>query len=1146
MGRGPALQGGDLLAGKYRLEQVLGTGGMGVVMAATHLHLGRMVAVKFMLPDKASDAESVERFAREARATVRLKSEHVTRILDVGTLDNGSPYLVMEYLEGTDLATIVRCDGPLPVAVAADYIIQALDALGEAHAMGIVHRDLKPSNLFITRRADGSAWLKVLDFGISKLASHGGDASLTGTHSIIGSPAYMSPENLWSSKLVDVRSDIWSLGIILYELVSGRAPFSAPAFSTLVLKVALEPLPSLSGPEPIPAGFAAIVRRCLEKDPSRRFESAAELAAALEPFAPAGAVLVVDRIRRLKTEPEPVLRGTSTWIASRSLQQSLSPSSGTPPVLSPISSATRTSRPKRLDAALSSDARRRTRRRLLAASMVLTLSIGGLALHRLHSESHGRLVRLHTEQGRLAVLSGDPMRGLVYLGEAYRAGARGPALDVLLGAASSGLAAEIFTLHDPDGSVGMPEFSPDGRRILTSNDDETSRIWDDSGALLTTLHGTGPRGWTGQSAFSGDGTRIAVRRAGTSEVDVRAVSTGAVLHTLSGHAQGVTAIVHSPQDRRVLTVSSDATARIWSTETGALESLLSAGAPLVCGDWSPDARRVVTGAVDGALHLWDAGTGQLIRTWRGHRQQVQAARFSSDGTRIATASWDSTARIWDVASSAPLFTLRHERPLDDAQFSPDGTRLATSSQDFTAKVWDVHTGALLHSLDGHSGPVFVARFSRDGERILTTGGDETARLWDAGTGDPVWTYAGALWSASFDPDGRRVATAGIDGAARVWDADVTLYQVALRGHSDRVASARFSPDGTRVLTASLDRTIKLWDAATGRRLASTPSEPTAQLFVSWSPDGSRFLTISDRIATIWDVRTMRALLHLVGHSAPLWPAGRAGFSPDGTKVVTGSADRTARIWDARTGRELLRLHGHRASVNSAEFSASGELIVTASDDNTARVWDATSGALRLEFRGHADDLTSAIFDRAGTRVLTTSSDRTARVWDARSGALLVSLEGHTHQVNRSDFHPGGALIVTSSIDGTARLWDAHDGRLLSIIREPWLSEATFSADGRRILTASRNTTAKLWEVPRLRASPDEMFRLIRCRVPFRVAGDRLAVAKTDPRACSASRDGTATATAAAPSARRAGRPRGPEGARGPPRAIHMKAHVQVR
>ena len=293
------VQAGDILAGKYRVERVLGAGGMGVVVAAMHIQLDRRVALKFMLPDVLGDGAALERFQREARAAARLKSEHVARILDVGLLDTGSPYMVMEYLEGSDLAAILRGEGPLEVRLLADYITQALDALAEAHAAGIVHRDLKPSNFFVTRRADGSAWVKVLDFGISKASPAMGDVSLTETRAIVGSPPYMAPEQLRSSKVVDVRTDIWSLGVTLYQLVSGRLPFPAETYSALVIQVVMDEAAPLVPPQPIPPAFEAIVWRCLQKDPALRFQNVAQLAEALAPFAPASARATVERIRNV-------------------------------------------------------------------------------------------------------------------------------------------------------------------------------------------------------------------------------------------------------------------------------------------------------------------------------------------------------------------------------------------------------------------------------------------------------------------------------------------------------------------------------------------------------------------------------------------------------------------------------------------------------------------------------------------------------------------------------------------------------------------------------------------------------------------------------------------------------------------------------
>ena len=219
---------GQVLAGKYRIERVLGQGGMGVVVEATHLQLEDRVAIKFWLPEALANPEAVGRFAREARAAGKIKGEHVARVIDVGTLETGAPFMVMEYLHGRDLSAVVREGGPLPPAQAVDAVLQACEALAEAHALGIVHRDLKPANLFVTTRPDGTPAVKVLDFGISKVTNpSSSDHALTKTTSVMGSPLYMSPEQMTATRDVDARTDIWAVGAILYELLVGHVPFSA-------------------------------------------------------------------------------------------------------------------------------------------------------------------------------------------------------------------------------------------------------------------------------------------------------------------------------------------------------------------------------------------------------------------------------------------------------------------------------------------------------------------------------------------------------------------------------------------------------------------------------------------------------------------------------------------------------------------------------------------------------------------------------------------------------------------------------------------------------------------------------------------------------------------------------------------------------
>lgn len=288
---------GTLLMGKYRIEKVLGQGAMGVVVAATHLGFGTRVAMKFMLPGKGTSPERHERFLQEARIAARLTSAHAGKVLDVGTMDvsgTATPYLVMEYLEGKDLDAVLDEGGVLPFSLAVGYILQVCEAVAEAHRAGIVHRDLKPANLFLTRFADGSPCVKVLDFGVSKLIEPG--ANLTHETAVLGSPLYMSPEQMEASKDVDARSDVWALGIVLYQLVANLTPFHGEGIQQVCTRVFFsEPTPLATFRAGAPPGFEAVLLRCFEKHREQRFQNVAELAAALVPFAPARAVVHAER-----------------------------------------------------------------------------------------------------------------------------------------------------------------------------------------------------------------------------------------------------------------------------------------------------------------------------------------------------------------------------------------------------------------------------------------------------------------------------------------------------------------------------------------------------------------------------------------------------------------------------------------------------------------------------------------------------------------------------------------------------------------------------------------------------------------------------------------------------------------------------------
>ena len=306
----------QLLEENYALERVIGCGGAGVVCAARHLRLGLRVALKFLRPDKPRDPEAVSRLVREGQIMARIHSPHVARMLDIGRLPDGEPFLVMEYLEGCDLAALLEARGPLASAEAVAYVRQAAAGLAAAHAHGIIHRDLKPSNLFLTLAPNGSPLVKIVDFGTAEPSGSADAAALEfpGKALDMGSPPFVAPEQLRAERPADAKSDIWALGAALFTLLVGRSPFERRYLSETYLAILSGRIPDLSALRPdIERPLAAIVERCLAKEPERRFGSAAELCAALTPFAArarrAGAARAVrarpGRVSRSMTRFEP-------------------------------------------------------------------------------------------------------------------------------------------------------------------------------------------------------------------------------------------------------------------------------------------------------------------------------------------------------------------------------------------------------------------------------------------------------------------------------------------------------------------------------------------------------------------------------------------------------------------------------------------------------------------------------------------------------------------------------------------------------------------------------------------------------------------------------------------------------------------------
>ncbi len=381
---------GDILVGRFRVDRVLGMGNMGIVVAATQIHLEQRVALKFMLATRNASPGLNERFLREARAAAALKTEHIARVSEFGYLESGAPYMVMEYLDGQDLSAVLQQRGPLPIPEAVDYILQACEAVGEAHAIGIIHRDIKPANLFLTGMGKRPC-IKVLDFGISKFAE--GEHALTKTGEAMGSPLYMSREQMNSSKDVDGRTDIWSLTCTLYELLAGagNTPFSAETLPKLCTRVCLdEPTPLVTFRPDAPSALWAVLVQGVEKERERRYSNVAEFAAALAPFGSSRAAMYVDRIAMALGEAIAPARPTDLLPPEPSPQMAQAPFAATPSAVAGAAPAVATTGSALIRPAAA--AAKRQRRGALVAGVsaaLVVLVVGAVGVMRWRSDPAG-------------------------------------------------------------------------------------------------------------------------------------------------------------------------------------------------------------------------------------------------------------------------------------------------------------------------------------------------------------------------------------------------------------------------------------------------------------------------------------------------------------------------------------------------------------------------------------------------------------------------------------------------------------------------------------------------------------------------------------------------------------------------------------
>jgi WD40 repeat protein/tRNA A-37 threonylcarbamoyl transferase component Bud32 len=1014
----------------YEILGVLGRGGMGVVYKARQVALNRLTALKMVLAGAHASKEDLIRFRAEGEAVARMQHPNIVQIYEVGERD-GMPFFSLEFIDGGSLQA--KMNGtPMPPRKAAELLAIVAKATAYAHQCGIVHRDLKPANILLTK----AGIPKITDFGLAKQVES--ESGHTASGSVLGTPAYMAPEQAAGNvREVGPPADIYALGSILYEMLAGRPPFKGETvLHTLQLVQTAEPVPPSRLQPRVPVDLETICLKCIQKEPHKRYASAADLAADLERFL---------NSQPIKARRTPMWERVWKWARRR------------PAVAALLATLTivvvgaffgmfglwlnaESERVRAENEMNRADAERREAEKQRAAAVAAAedeKKAKALAVKN-YERARRILYATHMNLAQKAVSEAHYDEALELLQEMKKSSDDGGELRGFEWYYLERLCkSDRLALTGHASMVTGVVFSPDRKKLATPSLDRKVKVWDvASGKCLLTLGGH--QRPVRSVAFTED-NRAIVTGSADHTAKLWDGQTGNLVRTLTGHEDRVNAVAFSKDGKLIATGGEDHIIILWDRESGTQQRVLKGHRYGVTSlAFSPDGKLLASGGEDNQVMLWDLTGEALPATLEGHKHWVTCVAFDRPGKRLASASLDQTVIIWDVAKREQTRRLRDaEQPVHEVAFSPAGSQIAAATVDGTLYLWDLTTREEPRKLPGQPGVLRTVAFNPDGERLAAVSFD--TRMFDINA-----AYRGhttAVHAVAFRPDGGWVASAsGIQdektgdfvGDVKMWDVATRSKVVSFVGHTAPVRGLAFSKDGGVLATASEDNSVRLWNTETAKPIQVLTGHQAWVNAVALNPAGDLAVSVSeDQTVRIWDLQTGKQRgPALDDHHRPV---RCVTFAPDGKRFATGSNGGTIIIWNAATGKpEKVLKNAHEFGVTALAFTPDGQWLASAGEDQVIRIWDASTFGALLEppLRGHTDTVTGIAFSSDGRRLFSSSADQTLKVWDTDTGEETLTLRGHTAGVTclaLSPANPKDLRLVSGSWDQTVRIWDAAEG-----------------------------------------------------------------------------------------------------------------------